>query len=88
VAANQGEKIPLRGKVDVMPAGEPQDVGKALDRSFAGLQELDGVRAPVHLSLQAGLGLEADDGRFFRAGPQTAQPIPEDADAPVVSGGA
>jgi len=71
-----------------MPAGETEDVGETLYDGFAGLQEPDRVRAPVHLPLKTGLGLEADDGRLLRAGPETPQPIPEDADAPVVAGSA
>jgi len=63
-------------------------LGVKLYGGFAGLKELDGVRTPVHLSLQAGLRLEADDGRFFRARPEMPKPIPENADAPVVAGGA
>src|SRR3989339_83040 len=85
MAANQGEKIPPRGKVDVMPAGEPEDVGKTLYGGFAGFKELDGVRTPVHLSLKAGLRLEADDGRFFRAGPEMPKPILQDADAASIA---
>ena len=86
VTADQREKIPSWGEVDKMPPGETEDVGETLDDRFAGFQELDGVRAPVHLSLKPGLCLEADNGRFLGGGPEKPKPIPEDADAAVITG--
>jgi hypothetical protein len=86
MAADQGEKIPLRGEVDKMSPGETKDVGETLYGGFAGLKELEGVRAPVHLSLKAGLCLKADHGRFLGGGPKTPKPIPEEADAAVITG--
>jgi hypothetical protein len=69
-----------------MPPREAEDIGETLDGGFAGLQELDRVRAPVHLSLKSSSGLEADNGCFFRAGSQSPQAIPQDADAAVIPG--
>ncbi len=69
MTADQGEKIPPRSEVDKMPPGETEDVGETLYVGFSGFQELDGVRAPVHLSLKTGFCLETDNGCFFRPRP-------------------
>jgi len=86
VAADQGEKIPPPGEVDKMPPGEAEDVGETLYSRFAGSKELDGIRAPVHLSLKTWPCLETDNGCFFGRGSQSPQSIPQDADAAVITG--
>ena len=84
VTSDQGEKIPPWGEVDKLPPGEAQDVRETLDPRFTGFQELDGVRAPVHLSLKARLCLETNNGRFLGGGSETPKPIPQDTDAAVI----
>lgn len=89
VSSDQGEKIPSLSKIDKMPSGEAQDKGKALHRGFAGLGKIDGVRAPVHLPLNAGRGLKTNNRRFPWGGTQAPpQQIPEDADAARIPGSA
>src|SRR6266568_478077 len=68
MAADQGVEVPAWGKVDEMASGEGQDVGEALYLGLAGFQEVDGVWAPVHLSLDTRIGLEPDNRRLFGRG--------------------
>ena len=86
VPPDERVEIPGRDEVDILSPGKPQDVGKAQHRGFSGTHERDGIRAPVHLPLLAGLGLEAD--HRFTLGPLShgPQPVPEDRDPSRVSG--
>jgi hypothetical protein len=87
VPSDQGEEIPSLRKIDKMPSGEAQDKRKALHRGLAGPGKIDGVRAPVHLPLNAGRGLETNNRRFLRGGTQApSQQIPEDADTATIPG--
>ena len=85
VLSDQGVEVPMHRKIDVLSAGEGQDVGKAEHHGLAGPGEGNGVRAPVHLPLGSGLGLEADDRGRLGLRPHGAKAVAQDGDAPLVA---
>ena len=60
--ADQGEKFSIFREIDVLPPRKAKYIGKTKHVSLAALGEIDLVRAPVHLALLTGFGLEPDDG--------------------------
>ena len=86
VAADEREEVSLQGKIDIVPSGKGQDVGKTQDGCFPPLLEVDGIGATVHLPLDAGIRLKANDGVAFGFPAKRPQAAPKDRDATPIAG--
>ena len=64
---DQGVEVLMDGKVNIMPSGEGQNIGKTLHLALACAFESNEVRAPIHLTLPPGFCLKSDCRLF--AGP-------------------
>src|SRR4030067_2527691 len=58
---DQGEELAVGGKVNVLPPGKAQDIGEAENLGFAASGKSDRIGAPIHLSLEPGIGLKSHD---------------------------
>ena len=86
VAADEGEEVSLQGKIDIVPPRKAQDIGETEDGCLPSLLEVDGIGAPVHLPLDAALGLKANDGIAFGSPAKRPQAAPKDRDATPIAG--
>ena len=82
--SDQGVKVTVYRKVDILPSGEAQDIGEALYLALTGTGEGDRIRAPIHLPLLPGFRFKPYH-RFSLRRSQLFEPFPENADPPGIA---
>jgi hypothetical protein len=83
--ADQGEKLTVGGKVDILPPGKAQDIGETEHLGLADSGKRDGVGAPIHLTLDPGFCLKSHDRIAFAFGVQLPESLPEDTDPALIA---
>jgi len=84
MSSNQAVKVTVGRKVNVLPSGEAQDIGKALYLALTGPGEGDRIGTPIHLTLLSRFGFKPYD-RFSFRDPQLFDPFPQNADPPGIT---
>ncbi len=66
MTADQGEKIAVGGKINVLSSGKAKDVGETKNLALAASSKGDRIGAPIHLPLNPWLCLKSNDRIAFR----------------------
>lgn len=85
VTSDEGVEVTMESKINVLSAGESQDIGKAEDYGFAALQEWYGVGTPIHLPLNPRVCLKPKDRVFLWAVAHGPQSISQDGFTPFIA---
>ena len=81
MSADEAIEVTACREVDILPPGEAENIGEALDRALACPGEGDRVGAPVHLALDSWTCFKPDD--WFLMGPYVREPLAQYRDTAV-----
>ena len=84
MSSDQGIKVTVYRKVNVLAPGEPQNIGKTEHLALTATGEGNRIRTPIHLALASPFRFKSYH-RFSLRRPQLLDPLPEDADSPGIT---